>query len=825
MNKLTKLLSVFVIAGAVGASVAGVAACKKDDGDKGGHKHSYTQVTSDTEHPGKHILTCPGCEDGTEGHTKTEDCVDEKVNDSGAAGEDGLCDKCNAEMPTQEEGTKVTAISISTEDGKTTNVTCKAGESVQLKATVTPSTATEQGVTWSLHESSQSKATISPTGLLSVNSDITDDADITVYATTKEAGSSIKGILTVKAQATGKFEELSGLDSNILSKDFEDNAAITEFGGTYGTQEGVYYKNGTAGTISVSGGKVVQAITGGEGKTIVDFGAAEKDIIEGYAEVTLSGIGNSWSMIRLVGTDGTKESDNVTDKVDEVFSIRTDGGNFKYRLNKGALVAPATVIASADGDGNFYFKYNKISKALTVEFVINNQKIEILNNVMVNIDSVKALEFVTGSNGSRAVALDCVAINNYVATETEHGEAKTACSAAVDKLETEVATLKGQSEWTNAETASDLTAAKTAADFTSATTATLAKGVYDTYKAAVWSALTEEFIAKLQAADKYPATNYTTGSADIDDENSNLKKYNDALAKAYADLGAVKEVADFTEAYNKLDAETFAIIPTNSAFDKPFVNVSVSDGTNNLTLTGELKKKAGMTLTVKEILAAVNPGENKIVYKLYSDAAKTQEITETYLLAGEGAATDVVNVTVYTNVCDVKASLVASEIVASDADNITSPTGDAATATPYTQIKETKFYTVNDSATSSAKTVKVEYNGGTQRVNLGGKVAKNKSGIATEELAAGKYVLRVKYFNTNAGRYVKVIDTAGKELGNSQDKPTTADGAIVEAYIEVSLTAQGRIIFGSGDSGLYLTEFEIAYVGELPATTPETPAA
>lgn len=64
MNKFTKLLSVFVIAGAIGTGIAGVAGCvEKNPADK--HDYQYTQISGDAE---KHNVSCKN----HEGEEKTE---------------------------------------------------------------------------------------------------------------------------------------------------------------------------------------------------------------------------------------------------------------------------------------------------------------------------------------------------------------------------------------------------------------------------------------------------------------------------------------------------------------------------------------------------------------------------------------------------------------------------------------------------------------------------------------------------------------------------------------------------------------------------------
>lgn len=91
MNKLTKLLSVFVIAGAVGASVAGIAGCaKKDDGNNGGHTHNYTWVDDNNGKCHEHC-SVDGC-----------DAPDKPAQDH-VWGDDNECDHCGATKPNTED--------------------------------------------------------------------------------------------------------------------------------------------------------------------------------------------------------------------------------------------------------------------------------------------------------------------------------------------------------------------------------------------------------------------------------------------------------------------------------------------------------------------------------------------------------------------------------------------------------------------------------------------------------------------------------------------------------------------------------------------------
>lgn len=90
MNKLTKLLSVFVLAGALGVGVAGTTACKNNNGNSGEppvaptHEYTYTQNSDGKTHNG--VCKVDGC-------TEHAPITDEACVDGDDA--DELCDKCH----------------------------------------------------------------------------------------------------------------------------------------------------------------------------------------------------------------------------------------------------------------------------------------------------------------------------------------------------------------------------------------------------------------------------------------------------------------------------------------------------------------------------------------------------------------------------------------------------------------------------------------------------------------------------------------------------------------------------------------------------------
>ncbi|MDE7083883.1 MAG: bacterial Ig-like domain-containing protein, partial [Clostridia bacterium] len=103
MNKLTKLLSVFVIAGAIGTGIAGVAGCKKGNGngDENNNQHT-THTWSETY-----------ISDGASGHHKVTTCtehdpingdVEQHIYDGDT---DATCNLCDYERELEGEGPEV----------------------------------------------------------------------------------------------------------------------------------------------------------------------------------------------------------------------------------------------------------------------------------------------------------------------------------------------------------------------------------------------------------------------------------------------------------------------------------------------------------------------------------------------------------------------------------------------------------------------------------------------------------------------------------------------------------------------------------------------
>ena len=178
MNKLTKLLSVFIIAGAVGASVAGVAGCKKGGG---GHSHKLDPTKWENNFDGTH-----------DGHCS---CGELMVDDEDHTFVDGKCIKCQA--PENE----VLPGNVSLD---TTSSTSALGREFNIVATISNAaelSAEQKVLEWDVEDDTVASITISA-----------DTATVTVkclkVGSTKITVSTINGNtaeynLTVTNEATG----------------------------------------------------------------------------------------------------------------------------------------------------------------------------------------------------------------------------------------------------------------------------------------------------------------------------------------------------------------------------------------------------------------------------------------------------------------------------------------------------------------------------------------------------------------------------------------------------------------------------------------------
>lgn len=521
MNKLTKLLSVFIIAGAVGAGVAGAVGCSK-----GGHSHKIdTTKWTDNEDGSTHDGFC--------------NCGHLMVDDEEHVFVDGECIKCHAIEGA--EAVTVTGVTV-TAAGDVTSVAVDG--TLQLSANVAGTGNPPQTVTWS--SSDDGKATVSDNGLVTG----VGEGQVTITATsTKDTSKSNTITLTVVAKGTlitiPDYAALVAQSDKLYNNDFGTAAArLPDFSGTYGGTRGVYtafaVNSNTAGAtndthyVKVEGGKAVQVNPGaGTAYTVVDFGAIKGDV-EGYIDITLSEAANSMTFVQFIGDSSTKTNS-------EVFGLRTDGGAVKYRLDGGDPVATTPAISTVTQMA-VYFRY--LDGKMTV--AINDTLL--CKDLETTITKLSGFRLASGDGNTRTVNAD-----NLVFCGEEMSAADYAIIALAN-LETEYAKYKLTGEGATHTTNGSFVTLAHGDGVTAINAANTVSGISAAYEAAVAAmkdVLADADIATAISAaeaaldEKFPSANYTyafaDGSADAIYNNQATYATQIAAIKGQIASGATKK--------------------------------------------------------------------------------------------------------------------------------------------------------------------------------------------------------------------------------------------------------------------------------------------
>lgn len=438
MNKITKLLSVFVIAGAIGAGVAGVAGCKKSNG----HSHKYN-YTVDVEDATKHNGVC----DCGKNPILKQDHIDTKNNETGAAGADGICDLCGAPVNPQQPGDEptVTSITVSAAGGATS---VKAEGTLQLSASVVGTNNPAQTVTWS--SSDTSKATVNAsTGLVTGVA----EGSVTITATST-VDTSKKGTinLTVTAKDTGEPDP-GPVEKTIYETLMERNdklAYINKADQKYTvgkkldklenyTKADIWFRPQTGGTTAATDPardyvEVIQDGTdialqqhGSDGSTTglpnvyTDIVLGEvSGTIEGYFETKISKLAS-----------GTQDFINFTDGTDSIFKVTLNGGVAKYKVGAGNETAcDANATVAENTYVKVYFKLDKDNGKVTVKF---NDTV-ILNEKAIDIGALNCIELASSNKGQRAHTTKNIVVCGTALTLDQYKtNSKASLKAAYDK--------------------------------------------------------------------------------------------------------------------------------------------------------------------------------------------------------------------------------------------------------------------------------------------------------------------------------------------------------------------------------------------------------
>lgn len=248
MNKLTKLLSVFVIAGALGASVAGVAACKKNNDDGPSHTHNYVCVDDGDGNCHEHcdVDGCPEPDKAAHPHVWGDD---DKCSHTG----------CNAVKPVSVESV---SLSLS-------KYTLQTSKTVTLSATVLPKTAT-QSVTWS---SSDDKIATVVDGVVTG----VKEGNATITVTTVDGSKT--ATCTIAVKDTIEYDTVATkCDLTALWNKFGNKNKLTEdfVFGKFTFSAGVYFDSTgdiTGNTVNTQKKDIFFNLTGYDNENTIQFDA------------------------------------------------------------------------------------------------------------------------------------------------------------------------------------------------------------------------------------------------------------------------------------------------------------------------------------------------------------------------------------------------------------------------------------------------------------------------------------------------------------------------------------------------------------------------
>lgn len=667
MNKLTKLLSVFIIAGAVGTGIAGVAGCKKDKGHS--HSYDYTQITGNDD---QHSVHCNngGCDkpDFLQDHTwgKDDKCV------------------CGATKPAEAAPT-VTSITVSAAG----NVKQVAVESkLQLTPTVSGTGNYDNSVTWT--SSDDTKATVSATG------EVTGVAEgsVTITATSK-ANNAVSGSITLTVVAKGTvvepgpgptdkslYEQLLANDNVRVSIDTE--AAAGTHLAAYEVATAGIYVNGQEGYAAEthveyaeeSGVKVLKQVTTRPNVTgapnvytIINPGPVKGEV-EGVFTTKVSKLGNNGDMIVFNGNSNV----NIAMDSNGVLKCSYTNGEKVEKTVEGVKLEENKYI-------EVYFKLNLTEGKVTIK--INGKTA--LDEEATGTKVFNYVQISSSNKGQRIHTTKDVVICGTVKTlEESKTEAKGLIAAELAKYDKTAYTTNGEELDTAAEAAE--AAVDAAQDFAAvnAAVANCKAALAAVVKDADIEAARTDALNALKA--KYPATAFTITGLTGNDEKYNNKSLYEA------------KIVEVTEALAGKNSGAEMKVVTDAA------DTYLAGITDAVQLTA--KKTAAVT-ELKAHKTAEELAEFKTAYP--AEGAKIDAI-----LADEGEGSAVVKINACTTIAAVNTALnkakadIDSIIDDADEDPATVIAGCQDDLETYGNTKKTEYTAIADAIEQAVTAGKTE---------------------------------------------------------------------------------------------------------------------
>lgn len=620
MNKLTKVLSVFIIAGAVGAGVAGAAGCKKS------HSHSIdsTKWTDnyDGTHDGlcscghlmvddeEHVFDngeCIKCHASESGHvhsyqytdnldgTHNGVCVCGKESITGQAHNyvGGVCDKCGAV-----QGPVVESVTINGVTALEVDMT------ISLTATVTGSDGISQKVIWSVTNGT-GEATITQEGVLTA----VKAGTVTVKATSDaDKSKSAEKTVTINAQ-TDYGRLMKRTDKlTVLDGTYTQGSKLTTLE-DYATK-GIYFRPQTGSSTAATdpARDYVEVINDGDVLALEQHGSDGKTtgLPNVYTEIVIgavSGTVEGYFETKISALTKGDAADNGQNPIaflsngSAVLTVNAKGGALSYKVGGGDLTALDGVTLAADTYVKVYFAFDLANGKTTLKL----NDVVVLDKVSTGITSIDCVELASSNKGARVQTTKNIVIcGTPKSLEDCKADAKAAITAELAKYDAAEYTING----------AELTAAATAAE-AAVDGATDVAGVNKAVK---------DCKAALQAVLK-----------DSDIAAAREKALSDLTAKYGADKFTLKDLTGDDAKYNneslytaKITEVTAALATKNAASEMKAVTDAADEYLSSITDTAMLSVKINDVKAALDAYAAAYKTEN-----CGGDAAKEAAVDAT----------------------------------------------------------------------------------------------------------------------------------------------------------------------------------------------------
>ena len=388
------------------------------------------------------------------------------------------------------------------------------------------------------------------------------------------------------------------LDNTFMVADELPEFVSAGTAGIYSTKTATHYtkiENGVATLVNPGNGPV---------NMFADFGTPY-GTIEGYFEFTPAATAGM-TPIQFYGESGTTE----------IFGLRMDGSELKYRLNASSTYVSGTnkVTLAAGTAIKVGFTFECTTNEITV--VINGQAF----TTQTLPSNIRGIKFAAQDSGSVTFSVDNLivvytpaSLDNYKANTAAKYDAVNALIADYEDLDVSAA----QEAYTTAMAA--------------ATVSTDCDDAYNTYYAAVLTALKQLTIGVAEV--EYPASDYT--------RTENQADYQQVMTDGKAAVNGAKTIEKVIEKAEEWGTKLGELHP-DSYYDQAEATVTISDGTNTWTLSEVDGVKLRVTDEVTKAMldaTVVVPSGSTIegYYSSYAGGEYTNPLTLPMTLESETA--------------------------------------------------------------------------------------------------------------------------------------------------------------------------------------------